>query len=95
MKQITNFKELQEGKEYEIYCKPFDVVNKAVFVSHDTTILKRPITYWQFTGWGERIINRQQLMIRFLHDTCPNNLFALWDFDLKNNIISEPKNIQQ
>jgi len=66
MKQITDFKKLQAGKEYDIYCKAFDVVNKARFICGDTTILKRNISYWQFSERNFTPINKQQLTIMFM-----------------------------
>ncbi len=87
-KFIQSFKELQEGKEYEIYCKQFDVVNKARFICGDTTHLKRDISYWQFSR-GFTPIDRRQLTIMFLKDNVPLNVFALWGHDLKHNTITE------
>ena len=88
MKQITDLKQLQEGKEYNIYCKQFDVTNKARFVSGDTTVLKRDISYWTFSEFGNNI-NKRELTIMFIKDIYPVNLFALWGHDLKHNVITE------
>jgi len=83
------WEQLKEGSEYEIYCKPFDVTNKARLISFDTTILKRRIAYFQFSDRHFNPINKQQLTIMFMKDIYPGNngVFALWDHDLKNNDI--------
>jgi hypothetical protein len=88
-KVISNFSELTEGIEYEIYCHQFDVKNKAIFICGDTTHLKRDISYWQFSERGFIPINRLQLIIMFLKDDVPWNVFALWGHDLKHNTITE------
>ena len=86
---ITDFSQLQEGKEYEIYCKQFDVINRAQFICGDTTHLKRDISYWQFSERVFTPISKRQLQIMFINDTYPMNVFALWSFDLKHNTITE------
>lgn len=89
MSQINDFKELVEGREYNIHCKPLNVTNKARFISHDTTILKRDITYWQFSERNYPIVTRDKLRLMFKDDDYPITVFALWGFDLRHNIITE------
>lgn len=86
---ITDFSQLQEGKEYEIYCKQFDVINRAQFICGDTTHLKRDISYWQFSERGFTPINKRQLTIMFIKDEYPMNVFALYGRDLQHNIVTE------
>jgi len=89
MKKIENFSQLIEGKEYDVYCKAFDVHNKARFICGDTTILKRDISYWQFSERGFTPMDKAKLTIMFIEDDYPLNVFALYGWDLKYNIITE------
>lgn len=86
---ITDFKQLQEGKVYELHCKQFNSTNKARFICGDTTVLKRDISYWQFSERWYTPISKMQLRIMFEKDEYPLNLFALWGHDLKHNTITE------
>lgn len=88
MKQINSFGELKEGHIYDIYCKPFDVTNKAILISFDTTGLDRSIAYFQFFDRGYTPINKEQLKLMFRKNKCPIDVFALWDHDLKHNTLT-------
>lgn len=89
MTQITDFGQLKEGKEYNVFDHQFNVTNKCRFICHDTTELKRPITYWQFAGYrGGPLLTREKLRSLFDANIYPNS-FAMWDFCLKYITITE------
>lgn len=89
MQPITNFKELEEGKEYNIFSQRFNVTNRARFICGDhNEVLNRPISYWQFIRPGTRIIKKEQLKRMFKENIYPD-AFVLWDFNLTSNTITE------
>lgn len=85
---ITNLKDLQPGKEYNIYCQQFEVNNKARFICGDTTVLKRDIGYFQFADRGYKPVTGLQLKAMFINATYPHTIFALCGTDLKSNTIT-------
>lgn len=89
--KITNFDQLKEGKEYSIYCKQFDVDNKAVMVSNDFTGMNRRIAYFQFSDMGENRITKRQFIREAQNNISSAATFALWEHDLQHNTISEIK----
>lgn len=89
MAQITSFSQLQEGKEYNVFDHQFNVTNKCRFICHDTTELKRPITYWQFSGYrGGPLLTKERLRRLFDENVYPN-AFSMWDFEMNYNTITE------
>lgn len=88
MAAITNINQLQPGKVYNIHCTQFDVTNKARFICGDTTGLRRDIGYFQFSDRGYNPVSESQLKEMFTKGQYPYTVFALWQHDLKNNVIT-------
>jgi hypothetical protein len=88
MKQITNFSELQEGKKYNIHNLQFDCTNEAVLISKDFTGMNRDIVYFQFIRYT-RPISKAEMIKNFEANKITYELFALWDFEMKYNEITE------
>lgn len=86
---ITSFDELVEGKTYSIYSEQFKKANICRLICFDTTGLKRPISYWQMTDRGYTPISKERLTEMFKKDQYPHTVFALWNHELKRNIITE------
>ncbi len=89
--EINDLSKLTPGEVYEIYCKQFDVTNRARFICGDTTDMNREIGYFQFSDRGYNpVINKEHLRAIFdgkAHDVY--TLFALWQHDLKHNTITK------
>ncbi len=88
--KITEISQLKEGSNYLIYSEQFDVTNLCRMISHDYTGLGRGIAYFQIIRPNSTLLFTKDWYIKQIkNNEIPDATFALWDFELQRNTVTE------